>query len=134
MVVDGYVWTGFPGLMWRCGLRQIGRGHCGTGRVPDPPTATRSLSVATLRRRTILPGHALDQHDNRVIDGQPTDAVGYVHFLPPGEMPATGRGQKPGQRANEGAVCPGRTRTGDLPTQDTQLMAQHQNLRGLGCF
>jgi hypothetical protein len=49
-------------------------------------------------------------------------------------MPATGREQKPGQRADDGAVCPGRTRTGDLPTQDTHLMGQHRNLRGLGCF
>ena len=48
------------------------------------------------------------------------------------QMSATGRGQESGQRTDQGTVCPGRARTGDLPTQDAHVVAQHQNLCGLG--
>jgi hypothetical protein len=50
------------------------------------------------------------------------------------QIPARGLREQSGQRADQSAVCPGQARARDLPTQDTQLMAQHQNLRGLGCF
>jgi hypothetical protein len=49
-------------------------------------------------------------------------------------MAATGPGEQPGQRADEGTVCPGRPRACNLSTQDAHLMAQHQDLRSLGCL
>jgi hypothetical protein len=46
------------------------------------------------------------------------------------QTPARGLGEQSGQRADQSAVCPGQARARDLPKQDAQLMAQHQDLRG----
>ena len=44
------------------------------------------------------------------------------------QMPATGRGEYPGQCADDGSIRPRGSWAGDLTPQDGQLVAQHQDL------
>jgi hypothetical protein len=71
--------------------------------------------------------------------------LGYLHVLltsrrrqasrvPGGHDPVQPQapGQQPGQRGEYGTVSPVRPWERDLPTQDRDLMAQHEDLRILG--
>jgi hypothetical protein len=48
------------------------------------------------------------------------------------KVPTARGGQQSGQCTDDGAIRPGRPWSRDLPTQDSQLMAQHENLHVLG--